>query len=122
MSIANESTHDMELEYGWEEVGEETGMEPRENFRQHPPIGQPGLAFSDRQNAKIASFRQPDPSYPGLQRRPDFYEQHKKLTVYVEKDLLETIETLKKRRYIPSYSWLVAEAIRCYLQGKKSDQ
>ncbi|MGF9796877.1 CopG family transcriptional regulator [Brevibacillus agri] len=118
-SIANESTHDMELEYGWEEVGEETVMEPRENFRQHPPIGQPGLAFSDRQNAKIASFRQPDPSYPGLQRRPDFYEQHKKLTVYVEKDLLETIETLKKGRYISSYSWLVTEAIKQYLSIKK---
>lgn len=116
-NISIEPIDDRELESGWEEVAEESGMEPEsKNFRQHPPIGQPGLAFSDRQNAKIASFRQPDPFYPGLQKRPDFYEQHKKLTVYVEKELLETIETLKKGRYIPSYSWLVTEAIRHYLQ------
>jgi hypothetical protein len=109
-----------ELESGWEEV-EEASFEPEdENVRQHPPIGQSELAFPERQNAKIADLRQPDHPYPGLQRRPDFYEQHKKLTVYVEKDLLETIETLKKGRYIPSYSWLVTEAIRFYLQEKNN--
>ena len=112
-----DSTAERDLDYGWEEADEETDSQPeRENLRQHPPKGQPELAFSDRENDKIARFQQPAPSYPGLQRKPVFNEQHKKLTVYVEKELLETIERLKKGRYIPSYSWLVAEAIRCYLR------
>ncbi|EJL46592.1 hypothetical protein PMI08_01087 [Brevibacillus sp. CF112] len=118
-----ESADDRDLDSGWEEADEVTSMEPEhEKFRRHPPKGQSELACSDRQNARIAPFRQPDPSYPTLQRRPDFYEQHKKLTIYVEKELLETIETLKKGRYIPSYSWLVAEAIRCYLRVQKIDE
>ncbi|MGG0937288.1 CopG family transcriptional regulator [Brevibacillus centrosporus] len=118
-----ESADDRDLDHGWEEADEETGMEPEcENLRQHPPKGQSELAFSERQTVKIAPFRQSAPSYPGLLRKPDFYEQHKKLTVYIEKELLETIETLKKGRYIPSYSWLVAEAISCYLRDRKSDQ
>ncbi|QQE74173.1 ribbon-helix-helix protein, CopG family [Brevibacillus composti] len=105
-----------ELETGWEEA-EEANFEPAdENVRQHSTISQSKLAFSERQNAKIADLCQHDHPYPSLERRPDFYEQHKKLTIYVEKDLLKTIERLKKGRYIPSYSWLVSEAIRFYLQ------
>ncbi|CAJ1001064.1 CopG family transcriptional regulator [Brevibacillus aydinogluensis] len=120
MNIANESTYDTEMESSWEEVDEETGMgSERENFREHPPKGQSELAFSERQNAKIDPFLRPDPFYPGLQKRPDFYEQHKKLTVYVEKELLKTIETLKKGRYVPSYSWLVTEAIKQFLGDKR---
>jgi len=115
-----ESADDRDLDYGWEEADEETGMEPdHQNLSRYTSKGQSELAFSERQNAKIASFRQPEPSYPGLQRKPNFDEQHKKLTVYIEKDLLETIEALKKGRYIPSYSWLVTEAIRFFLSAKR---
>lgn len=65
------------------------------------------------------SIDQVDDYSSGLKKRPDFYEQHKKVTIYVEKELMETISRLKKERYIPSYSWLVTEAIQFYLQEKK---
>lgn len=113
---AVECSDGWELESGWEEAEEASFESADENVRQHLPIGQSELAFSERQSAKIADFCQPDHPYPCLQRRPDFYEQHKKLTIYMPKDLVETIERLKKERYIPSYSWVVAEAIRFYLQ------
>jgi hypothetical protein len=105
------------LESGWEE--EDADFEPvDENLNQRSPKGQPELAYSERQNAKISHLRQPETPYPGLQMRPDFNEQHKKLTVYIEKELLVTIERLKKGRYIPSYSWLINQAIKHYLAKK----
>lgn len=107
-----------ELESGWEEVEEASFESTDENFRQHPSKAQPEQAFSERQNAKIADLRKHDSLHSGLQRRPDFYERYKKLTIYVEKDLLETIERLKKGRYITSYSWLVNVAVREYLTKK----
>lgn len=110
-----------ELESGWEEE-EEASLEPAdENHRQYPSKGQSELAFSERQNLKIVDLRQSDTPYHSLQRRPDFFEQHKKLTVYVEKEILEIVERLKKGRYIPSYSWLINQAIKAYLNGTKKE-
>ncbi|WP_314303940.1 CopG family transcriptional regulator [Brevibacillus parabrevis] len=118
-----ESADDRDLNSGWEEADDESGMEPEhEKFRRHQPKSHAELAYSERQTEEIAPFCHPEPSYPVLQKRPTFYGQNKKLTIYVEKNLLETIETLKKGRYIPSYSWLVAEAIRCYLRVQKIDE
>ncbi|MGO0063492.1 CopG family transcriptional regulator [Brevibacillus fluminis] len=115
-----ESTDNRGVGCVWEEADEETVIEPEcENLRQHPPKAQSVLAFSERQNVKNADFGQPTPSYPGLQKRPDFYEHHKKMTIYVDRELMKMMENLKKERYIPSYSWLVAEAVRFYLQEQE---
>lgn len=115
---AVEHVNDWEMESEWEEVKEASAEPGDENLRQPPSNGQPELSFSERQNAKIADLRRPDTPYPGLQKRPDFDEQHKKLTIYVKKDLMERMEWLKKERYIQSYSWLVEEAIRFFLREK----
>ncbi|MED1876729.1 CopG family transcriptional regulator [Brevibacillus borstelensis] len=108
-----------ELESGWEEENEQSFSPVQENFIPHRRKGQSELAYSERQREKNGDFRQHDTSFSGLQKRPDFYEQHKKLTIYMEKELLETIERLKKGRYIPSYSWLVSEAVKQYLAVQK---
>ncbi|MCM3081909.1 CopG family transcriptional regulator [Brevibacillus invocatus] len=120
-TIISESPYneDVEIESGWEE-GDEDSFSPAEKYQErHPPVGKPRLAFSERPNVKNVGSSQSEPSYPGLQKRPDFYEQHKKLTIYVEKELVETMERLKKERYIPSYSWLVSEAVKQYLAARK---
>ncbi|MGG3887336.1 ribbon-helix-helix domain-containing protein [Brevibacillus panacihumi] len=70
-------------------------------------------------NLSKRSIDQVDAYSSSLKKRPDFYEQHKKVTIYVEKELMGTIRQLKKERYIPSYSWLVAEAIKQYLDDRK---
>ncbi|WP_411502716.1 CopG family transcriptional regulator [Brevibacillus centrosporus] len=106
---------DVGIESGWEETEDEPS---EENLKQHPPIGRSRLAFSERPNVKKAISGQSEPSYPGLQKKPDFYEQHKKLTIYLDRELTQTMESLKKERYISSYSWLVSEAILFYLQEK----
>lgn len=46
---------------------------------------------------------------------PKNSEQTQKLTVYLDTDLVDVMKNLKKARLIPSYSWLVAEAVKQYL-------
>lgn len=41
-----------------------------------------------------------------------------KITVYLPKNLTVLLKELKKAKEIPSYSWLVAEAITYYLRSK----
>ncbi|GED34935.1 ribbon-helix-helix domain-containing protein [Brevibacillus centrosporus] len=110
------NSEDEGIEAGWEEE-EEDSFAPAEEFqRRHTPVSQSRLAFSERQNV---SSGQSEPMYLGLQKRPGFYEQHKKVTIYLDRELMETMEALKKERYIPSYSWLVAEAVKHYLATRK---
>jgi hypothetical protein len=108
-------TESDELEYGWEDEDEQCFRQSDEGGRQRLP-GQPELVSSGRQDVRSAEFRITRSPFGRLQRQHDYYEQNKKLTIYIDKELLETIERLKKGRYIPSYSWLVSEAIRFYLQ------
>ncbi|WP_148040819.1 hypothetical protein [Brevibacillus nitrificans] len=55
----------------------------------------------------------------GFTKRPDFEANNQKLTIYVEKALMEEIGKLKKERYIKSYSSLVNEAVKQYLTTKR---
>ncbi|MCC0566948.1 ribbon-helix-helix domain-containing protein [Brevibacillus borstelensis] len=113
---ADENGDDAGIEFDWEEdVEVETADEISSP---DPATGQYGQGCSDRPFSKNGDFRLPDHPYPGLRKRPEFDEQHKKLTIYVDKELMKTMEKLKKGRYIPSYSWLVAEAIKSYLTDK----
>ncbi|EST55654.1 hypothetical protein T458_06150 [Brevibacillus panacihumi W25] len=104
-----------EMEDGWEEEDADLFVPAEESRSRRNPKGQSRQGFSERETSKITGIAHASPSYPGLQKRPDFHEQHKKLTVYVDRELMDTMEKLKKERYIPSYSWLVAEAIHHYL-------
>lgn len=107
---------DSEIEFSWEEdVEVETADEISSR---HPATGQHGQASSDRPHSNNGDFLLSDHPYPGLRQRPEFNEQHKKLTIYVDKELMKTMEKLKRGRYIPTYSWLVAEAIKHYLIDK----
>ncbi|MED1873054.1 ribbon-helix-helix domain-containing protein [Brevibacillus borstelensis] len=110
---------DSEIEFGWEEDGEVETAD--EISSRHPATGQHGQASSDRPFSKIGDFRLPDHPYPGLRKRPEFDEQHKKLTIYVDRELMGTLHKLKKQRYIRSYSWLITEAIQFYLREKRED-
>lgn len=105
----------VEIESGWEEEGAECFVPAVKIRDRHIPKGQSEQGFSDRESAKNARIGNPSPLYPGLQKRPDFQEQHKKLTIYVDRELIETMEKLKKERYIQSYSWLINMAIKDYL-------
>lgn len=112
----SEPANERELEHGWEEADEEIALEPdRENFSQHPPKGQLPLAFSEQHTVKNETFHKTSPFYPRLQKKPDFHEQNKKLTIYMDKELVKTMERLKKERYISSYSWFISEAVKYYL-------
>ena len=115
----DENGDDAGIEFGWEEDGEVETAD--EISSRHPATGQHGQASSDRPFSKIGDFRLPDHPYPGLRKRPEFDKQHKKLTIYVDRELMGTLHKLKKQRYIRSYSWLITEAIQFYLREKRED-
>lgn len=108
-----------EMEDGWEEEDADLFVPAVESRSRRNPKGQSRQGFSERELPKIAEIAHTSPSNPELQKRPDFQEQHKKLTIYVNRDLMDTMEKLKKDRYIQSYSWLVAEAVRYYLSKQE---
>jgi hypothetical protein len=41
--------------------------------------------------------------------------REQKVTIYLNDDLVRVIKALKKNQKIPSYSWLVEEALKAYL-------
>ncbi|MCM3081929.1 ribbon-helix-helix domain-containing protein [Brevibacillus invocatus] len=104
-----------EMEDGWEEEDADLFVPAVESRSRRNPKGQSRQGFSEHETSKITEIAHTSPFYPSLKKRPDFQEQHKKLTIYVTRDLMETMEKLKKDRYIQSYSWLVSEAIHLYL-------
>ncbi len=81
-----------------------------DSFTTWMPEDQPGLTYT----------RQPEKYRSPLTKRPTFVEQHQKVTIYLDKKLVQQIAQLKKDRYITSYSWLVSEAINLYLKVNES--
>ncbi|RNB90209.1 hypothetical protein EDM59_01830 [Brevibacillus nitrificans] len=94
------------LYWGESEIDEEEEMEDEHNQT---------FESSGQSEKREMSFEM----LSGFTKRPDFEANNQKLTIYVEKALMEEIGKLKKERYIKSYSSLVNEAVKQYLTTKR---
>ncbi|WP_088186820.1 CopG family transcriptional regulator [Desulfosporosinus sp. FKA] len=68
--------------------------------------------------SKRISIRGRELSVGPLERPRSLSKEGQKITVYLNKDLVEAINSLKKAKFVPSISWLVTEALIYYLTEK----
>jgi hypothetical protein len=100
---------------------EETGIpthstNPKEETK---PSSQHEQAVPAEDSATVCKINGGELQIGLLQKQACFAENHQKLTIYMEKDLLQRVKGLKEARYIQSYSWLVNEAVKHYLLEKR---
>ncbi len=75
-------------------------------------------AISNDQITKNFQLNGRDLQIGPLQKTTNFHEDYQKLTIYVEKDLQKIMKGLKEAKYIPSFSWVVNQALKHYFTQK----
>lgn len=102
---------------GLSAVGPKMDNEPTENFGIEWGSGVETTVVQDESSkeAKDFSLNGKTLNMRNLPQQFDFQNEHGKLTIYLENNLLEVVKGLKKKRLIQSYSKLISEALTMYL-------